>query len=657
MSQSRTQLLRLEGFAGGLNDTDPPHRIGDDQLTVATDVELTASGGLRRRDGIARAFAQPATEAMALLARHTPSNTLSSTEVWAIPRSATNFYRSTTGTTWTTVSASDAGASSYIVDAASFNGKLFVAYEKNASTDRLHCWDGTSIRRVGISTPAAATVGNTGAGTYGATLRYYKIQFYYELPSGKYTFSDLSAAVSFTPSGTGTHARVTKPTTVDGATFWRIWGSADDVSYYLLQSVAIGTTTWDDNTNPVDYVLSNVGNIAAEAGAYTPPWSAKYLLVDENRLLIAGAHETMRYASRIGWSAILGTAAAAYGESVTVNDDERFPPNQYLDLDSDEGGEITGMEMLNGSVYVFKRYAIYKLVRTGDSIVPYKPLTITKVVGAMSRRSIVPGEDESGAPCLYFLSDRGPYRLGGGGLQYLGGDIETVWATVRKNIVVPPHGIYYPKRGQVRWWVCVGQDIPNTQLIFHVRLARPSGAGRVSGGWTRGGAAKANDTACSAMLPDDLSSRDSELAPYAIHYNGSYSYPPVVWKYTSSQASDDVVHTTTGAITSTETFTPTATTKAFNLGMGDQAGVRDVYVSCLPSAGGTTLSASLIRDFGAETRTASRAFTGTTTRLPQQITDLTMANAQFAQVSLTSTTQTAFTVDDVVLRVSREEPV
>ena len=77
MSQSRTQLLRLESFAGGLNDTDPPHRIGDDQLTVATDVELNASGGVVRRSGVSRVMGPPATGlAFHALYRHTPSTAL-----------------------------------------------------------------------------------------------------------------------------------------------------------------------------------------------------------------------------------------------------------------------------------------------------------------------------------------------------------------------------------------------------------------------------------------------------------------------------------------------------------------------------------------------------------------------------------------------------
>lgn len=664
MSQSRTALLRLESFRGGLNDTDPPHRIGDDQLAVAAEVELTPSGGLKRRSGAARASAQPGSVDLRLLHRHTPSQLLSATEVWAFPLSASDFYRSTTGTTWSTVSV-DAGSTTPPSDAVSFNGKLYVAYEKNAGTDRLHVWDGTSVRKSGISTPAAPTAANTGSGSYAATTRYYKVQFYYQDGASRVTYSDLGPALTFTPSGSGTGVVITRPSTVDSAAGWRIWGSTDGVLYSLVMAGQnVATTTYTDSTAPSGYEALFPGFVAPESGAYTPAWSAKYLLVDENRLLIAGAYENARYASRVGWSSILGTAAASYGESSTIADDERFLPDNYLDLDADEGGEITGMEMLNGSVYVFKRYAIYKLVRTGNAEAPYKPVVITKVVGALSRKSIVPGEDESGNPCLYFLSERGPYRVGGAGLQYLGGDIETLWASVSKRgWGQPPHGVYDARRGQVRWWVPrtdFGSNgvYPDCQLLFHVRLGRPSQAGRVVGGWTTSlTTTKPNYVASSALCPDSLTNRDSELAPYGLHYSGAWGYPSVLWKYTTSQVSDDTVHTTTGAITGTESFTPTVTTKTFSLGLGDKSGVRDVYVSCAPSAGGTTLSVALSRDFGAETRTKTADFTGTTTRLPQQIPDLTMAQAQYISATLSSTTQTAWTMDELVFRVSREEPV
>jgi hypothetical protein len=672
VSQSRTALLRLETFGGGLNDTDPPHRIGDDQLASASDVELTSSGGIVRRNGASRVMAPPSTTALvSLLHRHTPSQSLTNTEVWAIPTSATEFYRSlpVDNYNWSAaVSVSDTGSATPPTDAVSFNGKLYVAYEKNAGTDRLHCFDGTTVRRVGISTPVAATVADTGAGAYAATIRYYKVQFMTSFGAdGRRAYSDLGASVSFTPSGAGTAARVTKPTTPDGATHWILYGSPDNISYYILASTVVGTTTFDDTVAPSAYAAVNPSITAADAGAFTPPWSAKFLLVDENRLLIAGAFENVLYASRVGWSAITGTASAAYGLTLP-QDDERFPPDNFLDLDSDEGGELTGMESLNGAVYVFKRFAIYKLVRTGNADAPYKPVTVSKAVGALSRKSIVVAEDEAGAPCLYFLSERGPYRLGVSGLHYLGADIETTWALVNMQPgrwKTAPHGVYDASNGRVFFWCGLADDAVAygnvIRLTYHVRHGRMTN-GRIRGGWTKtASTSKPMHASASALLPSSLTLRESPLTPHGIHtYNGAYAYPPVVWKYVTGVKGDDDVVNASGTVTGTENYTQSVTTKTFSLGLGHNNGVTDVYALCTPYTSGVTLTATLARDFGVESRSASQTFTGTTARLPQQVHDLTMAQAQYVSLSISAAataTGTRHTLDEIALRVRREEPV
>lgn len=105
-----------------------------------------------------------------------------------------------------------------------------------------------------LGTPAAPSVANTGAGAYAATLRYYRIQW----ADSNATESELGPATSFTPSGSGTHARVTRPgVTSANITNWAVFGSADGVSYKNISgSIAIGTTTYDDNVAPAAYTGS-----------------------------------------------------------------------------------------------------------------------------------------------------------------------------------------------------------------------------------------------------------------------------------------------------------------------------------------------------------------------------------------------------------------
>jgi hypothetical protein len=658
----RRTTFRVDAFSG-VNTTDPPQSVGDDQLTQAFNAELTGTGGVMRGPSARVLLNAPSTSAdCCYLARHTPSQNLSASEVWAFARNSTSAYRSTTGTSWTTVTVPQTvSANECVTDTASFNGRLYVAYKNHAGDARLHCWDGTTFRRVGISTSAAPTAANTGTGSYAATVRYYKVQFYYQDGTSKVTYSDLSPALTFTPSGSGTGVVVTRPTAPDSASGWRVWASADNVSFHLIQAgQAIGTTTYTDSAAPSTYAAASV-IIAPPADTYTPPWSAKYLLVDDNRLLIAGAFETARYASRIGWSAILGTAAASFGESGLLADDERFPSTQFLDLDSDEGGELTGMELLNGSVYVFKRFAIYKLVRTGNVDVPYKPVTVSKVVGAISRPSIVPGEDETGAPCLYFLSQRGPYRLSVNGLQYLGRDIETTWAsyTVQSGVTDPACGVYDRAQGKVRWWVPLTTTYPGAQLVFHVRRARPDGEG-LRGGWTMTSTGrKSMAVAHVALLPSNPSARQTGLVPCGLAKFGAHSYPSVVWAYTGSATdTDDGVNVSTGAASGTESFNLVVQTKAYPLVLDQLQGVDDVHVLCRVFAPTyPSVTALLWRDFYEESRQETSTVISTFGRKVHHFAALTLAEARYVTLYLTSTTQCAWGIEGFSLRMRREGPL
>lgn len=107
-----------------------------------------------------------------------------------------------------------------------------------------------------LGTPAAPTVANTGSGSYAATLRYYKAQFAQLSGTSIAAISNFGASVSFTPSGSGTHARVTKPASPGATeTHWRVLGSADDVTFVAISAwIVLATTTYDDNVAPGSYV-------------------------------------------------------------------------------------------------------------------------------------------------------------------------------------------------------------------------------------------------------------------------------------------------------------------------------------------------------------------------------------------------------------------
>jgi hypothetical protein len=80
------------------------------------------------------------------------------------------------GSTWTAHPLSDLADTPAVPCALTFNDKLFIAYD--SVVNRLHVYDGTSIRRVGLGQDGVApTVANTGAGAYPATARFYRTQW------------------------------------------------------------------------------------------------------------------------------------------------------------------------------------------------------------------------------------------------------------------------------------------------------------------------------------------------------------------------------------------------------------------------------------------------------------------------------------------------
>lgn len=356
------------------------------------------------------------------LGRHVPNS--GTEELWANSNNSgtANLARRSAGT-WATVTYSDTVtvADLRYHHGVTHNGKFFLAY--NSDVNRLHVWDGTALRRAGISKPSAPTVANTGSGTYAATARRYRVQFYIQSGTDVIASSELSDAVSFTPSGSGTHARVTKPTTPDSATHWAVYGlistAGDTYTLYekISSNIAVGTTTYDDNVDPASYN----GDFPPTLGRFIPPPSCKYLASDGAHLILAGAWEssgsageTTPKANRVWFSAPLGTT--------DQGDDESIPQttsfNLYLDVG--DAGPVTGLAgPIYGDVYVFKTDSVYKLIPTGDAETPFRALLITDAIGAVDQRVICKAENGEGNPTIYFASRTGVYTITSGGVQEL----------------------------------------------------------------------------------------------------------------------------------------------------------------------------------------------------------------------------------------------
>src|ERR1019366_1805596 len=177
--------LVVATLRGGYNDTDPASALAQDQCTVANNVEFFASMLGERRNGCGPLDITGSDlddEATIVhLSQWFPDNSVTNPEFIAIgatPTVSATVAKRTNGT-WSQIVPGDALAVTvpdiFDITTQALNGKLFMPY--HSSVDRMHIWDGTTLRRAGLTEPAAPTVVDTaGAGTY-ASPRYFRVRY------------------------------------------------------------------------------------------------------------------------------------------------------------------------------------------------------------------------------------------------------------------------------------------------------------------------------------------------------------------------------------------------------------------------------------------------------------------------------------------------
>lgn len=400
--------------------------IPEGMVESATNVDIYPQGVLYPRAGLepaSTAGTEPTTGVRYLFSE-TYSNGIEGLWAWASDGSAAPTLHVFFSGSWTTYTISDTAASVNSPHAVSYNGKRFWAYDSNVN--RLHVYEGSgSLRRVGVDQPSAPTVANTGGGAYPATIRYYKVQMRVLTNGAPVASSELSASQSFTPSGAGTAARVTKPTTVDSATHWVVYASPDNITFRNISgNIAVGTTTYDDSVAPSAYT----GTIAPEVGLYVPPPSCKFIVTDGTRLLMAGAWESSATASqttpkanRVWFTRPIGATDDGDDESITSTSVNRY----WIDINDPNAAEITALQVIGGITYVFFSEALWRLVPTGLEDTPYRAEQVSATIGAESQYATCVGSSMSGEDVIYFFSLRtGLYRVGAtSGVEWLGRDV------------------------------------------------------------------------------------------------------------------------------------------------------------------------------------------------------------------------------------------
>lgn len=470
------QTLTIRNLRSGRNNVDPPQALSDSQCVEALNVDWFNATLARKRGGTASVTltASPFTGTISSAARHVPTTDETVAELWATDDAATpKIGRLTGGTAWVAPTLKDVPTGNgWDVTYASLNGKLFLAYQ--SAVDRLHVWDPVTatVRRTGLAVMAVPTVANTGAGTYAAVQRFYRTRVTEQRSGVTVRRSEPSTSVGFTPSGTGTAARVTQgalPGEVE--THWEVEAGTDNTTFYRIATVVIGTTTYDDSAATTAYSASP---LSAAAGTYALQKSYKYIAVDQGRLLGFGAYTAANPQSRIEFTAVLGSS--------DIGDDERVPTANYQGLDENDSGSATALVgPVNGSFFAYKYSQLWKLTPTGTVATPYSLLALSKVVGAVGPYAVKVCEDESGRPNLVWMSHLGPYRNGIFGPEYLGKAVEdkTIGANSGSTLSLAAtrvvcHVQWYRDKRQVWFWIAIdGGNDPTLLLVYTVGRTPP----------------------------------------------------------------------------------------------------------------------------------------------------------------------------------------
>lgn len=587
-----------------MNDTDPSVLLPDDQCVSAVNVEFFLSALGERRAGCAAASLtgsgiDDSFNAIVHISERFPTNDPNVGELWVVAATETvktAWARRDNELTWFSVSPDDALDNTipnvYRVQAQGFDSKQFFAYN-SPGINRMHVWDGTYLRRTGLAQPALApTAVNEGSGTFGTT-RYYRYRLTAQDGGGNtLRRSEPSPSVTFTPSGSGAGATITQ-TSVAGEheTHWEVEASADNAVFYVIATLPIATTTYNDTVaSPLTYAT---GVLSEAIGEYLLQQNCRFLLVDSSHLIMLGHFTDLSQQCRVSWTPATNDSG--------VGNNERLPlstlsdtGNNRTDLDNYEGGAITGAsQTANGVFFVFKWGAIYQATRTGNTGstgAAYDIICITKARGALPG-SIFSGADEYGQPCIYFLDPLiGPSRLGVEGLQLIRG-LRKTWTRINRLATgIVSHGVYYPDKRQARWWVAAdSNNYPSLGLCLQVNETTENTAYEVSRGWSlfNGHLAQAY---CSGIVNVEILNSMGAIATISRRPYIGLPQPSLLQQC-------DLLSTDDG-----QTYSASILTRPiiFNTLLG-KWGVLICALLADPMPT-TTLKISLIRDFGAETQ-------------------------------------------------------
>lgn len=655
--------FRITDIRGGINNTDSPTKIRDDQIVDARNVDFRSGAlGAKRNgtEGVSLSGSILNSPCIAII-RHTPGNTTASDEIWAIDENG--HLDRYVGGAWNSGSITKVNnfvgirARSYEANGVSLHGKLFIAADTDY--DRLIVWDGTVLRWAGFwQTPVPSVADSGVAGSFAST-RYYRIRFVQQNSAGAVIRrSEPSNTVAFAPSGAKDGAVITKPagtevvTSVycEGQTHWEVEASLDNILFYRIATVAIATTTYTDQVSASTGYATNT--LSENIGEYQYPGAPRHLAIDEDRVVMAGSYFRIAEDATVWWTPI----GAAFG----VGNDERLPDSvqSYIAFDGLDGGRVTALVSgTSGSVYVFKLTRTYKMVRTGISAAAYDPINESFTRGA-TLRGACGGTDKEGVSCVYFTDPSvGLCRAGQRGVEILGRDIRKTWEGRNPAPAIGPRLVHYPLLDQVWYTLPTGTgDVVQTAVAAEIWtatndqiLTAQTSPGLMAEYEVRHGSMMFHSGYLASAQALGLLASDTGLVPYI----GTASLA-------IGGGNNSVLHQTDiGTTDGGTTFQAYVKTKQYTLGdlwtkFGVMAGIL-----LTKAASGTSFLLRMIRNDGVETRdiTVDLSPAGAEPSVVKPMDNSSMSELNSIQFQYGDSAASAqvWDVDEVAFKVRRED--
>jgi len=256
---------------------------------------------------------------------------------------------------------------------------------------------------------------------------------------------------------------------------------------------------------------------------------------------------------------------------------------------------------------------------------------VSNVIGCAYDKSIVAGVDAAGAPALYFGNTRGVYHLSTQDtLELISRPIDDLWDSPTNTFA-----IFHGHSDQV--WFYKGSLYI---LVYHTR----------TGGWSRYGS---YSLACGAMFPDlVLSGSDwvQDASP-------EFTLKPFYFHTTSFLYKHD--DTTTNLDEDLGYRAYITSRPYFPAGLGSRVLTHDAVLMAEASSA-TTITLTVDRDFGSETKTATASLTadGTETRGIRRMGDSgfgSLASVQFTLGDADTTGTTHWELDALSVPLKAQE--